>query len=107
MKNRLYPLLALAAIVTGLCGCGGNSLNRIWFYTYASGSAQDSTDQLTPASFLELRPDGTYTLDFGNYDYGTWTRKADQLFLTGQQHKTYVYSMTFTTPKELSLVVAN
>lgn len=105
MKKQLYVLLLLATAVAGLYGCG-NSLQRIWFYTYGSGSGSDSTEQLTPASFLELRPDGSYTLDFGKYDYGTWTRKEDQLFLTGQQHKTYVYAMTFTTAKEMTLVVA-
>ena len=105
MKKRHCLLLVVAIALTGLCGCG-NSQDRLWFYTYGSGSGQDSPEQLTPASFLELRPDGSFSLDFGKYQYGTWTRKEDQLLLTDQQHKTYVYAMKMTTPKEMELVVA-
>jgi hypothetical protein len=36
---------------------------HLWFYTYTQGGDTDSL--LTPASFLELRKDGTYTRDFG------------------------------------------
>lgn len=106
MKNPFYRWLCLVILLGSLSGCGGNSLNHLWFYSYGSGPGQDTTGDLTPASFIELRPDGSYTLDFGRYEYGTWTRKQDQLLLTSQQHKTYVYSMKLTTPKELELVVA-
>jgi hypothetical protein len=105
MKNPFYRWLLLVIIVNGFYGCG-NSLNHLWFYSYASGSGQDTTGGLTPASFLELRPDGTYTLDFGKYEYGSWDRKEDQLFLTNQQHKTYVYALTLATPKDMQLTVA-
>jgi hypothetical protein len=105
MKKTFYRWFLLVIVVNGLYGCG-NSLNHLWFYSYASGSGQDTAGGLTPASFLELRPDGTYTLDFGKYEYGSWDRKADRLFLTNQQHKTYVYALTLATPKDMQLTVA-
>jgi len=105
MKIPFYRWLPLILLLNILCGCG-NSLNHCWFYSYASGSGADTTGGLTPASFIELRPDGSYTLDFGKYEYGAWTRKAGRLYLTDQQHKTYVYAMSLATPKEMQLTVA-
>ena len=60
MKKQLYPLLALAMFAISLCSCGSSS-DHLWFYSFGSGASQDSADGLTPASFLELRPDGSYT----------------------------------------------
>ena len=102
MKKQFYVCMAMALLSAGLCGCG-NSMDHVWFYSYGSGP--DPAGQLTPASFLELRPDGSYTLDFGKYEYGSWTRKEDQLFLTNQQHATYIYALKLATPKEMELVI--
>jgi hypothetical protein len=52
----------------------------IWFYTFSNG-AISSTYNLTPASFLCLQPDNTYTLDFGKYEYGKWSLNGDTLIL--------------------------
>ncbi|HEY4107614.1 hypothetical protein [Puia sp.] len=105
MKKQFYRWLSLAIVLNALSGCGGPR-DHLWFYSYGSGPGRDTTGELTPASFIELRPDGSYTLDFGRYEYGSWNRKEDQLFLTSQQHKTYVYAMKLPTPKEMELVVA-
>ena len=105
MKSPFYQCLSVVILLSGLCGCG-SSPDHLWFYTYGSGSNSDTAGLLTPASFVELRPDGSYTLDFGRYEYGSWSRKADQLFLTDQQHKTYIYSMKMPTAKEMELVVS-
>lgn len=64
MKVPVCRWLPLVLLLNVLCGCG-NSLNHCWFYSYGSGPGPDTTGGLTPASFIELRPDGTFTLDFG------------------------------------------
>jgi hypothetical protein len=83
-----------------------NSAPGLWLYTYSSDSVAgvnrlDSlttegspTASLTPASFLELRPDGSYTKDFGRFEYGIWMLKDNRLYLTGQTHETLIYPFT-------------
>ena len=103
MKKYLYCCLLLLPALSG-CLFRSNPLAHLWFYQYGSGPGDDGG--LTPANFLELRSDGSYTRDFGRYEYGTWMRKDMQLFLTDQHHKTYLYSIKSITPEEMQLVVA-
>lgn len=103
------PLYVFAAfLLTALSGCmfAGNPLSKLWFYTYSNGSTTGRDTLLTPASFLELRGDGTYTRDFGRFDYGSWNRKDQQLFLTNQQHTTYVYPLGSITDKDMQLTLS-
>ncbi|HVS97697.1 MAG TPA: hypothetical protein VHE54_14485 [Puia sp.] len=102
-KYRLYCLLLLLPVLGG-CIFRGNPLTHLWFYGYGSGPGDDGG--LTPANFLELRSDGSYTRDFGRYEFGSWKRKDMRLFLTDQQHKTYVYAIRSLTPEDLQLTVA-
>jgi hypothetical protein len=106
MKISFYICIAL--LLTGATGCmlTGDPLPKLWFYTYNSGSATDKDTLLTPASFLELRPDGTYTRDFGRFDYGIWARKAQSLYLTSQQHTTFVFQLNEITGKEMQMTLA-
>lgn len=102
---RMRKLLLLMLMTT--CGCmfTGNPLPTLWFYTYSNGTPTGKDTLLTPASFLELRPDGTYSRDFGRFDYGTWTRKEQQLYLTNLQHKTYIFQLGLLTAKEMHLTL--
>ncbi|MBS1665129.1 MAG: hypothetical protein JST68_29050 [Bacteroidetes bacterium] len=99
------PLYLIALLLLGLSGCQliSNPLPHLWFYTYATGSDGDSL--LTPASFLELRGDGSYTRDFGQFEYGGWTRKDKQILLTNQQHKTNTLTIKGLSSKEMQLVM--
>jgi hypothetical protein len=77
--------------------------SHVWFYTFGTGPG---TDTLTPVSFLELRPDGSFSQDFGSFAYGRWEQKDQQLFLTNQQHKTFIYTISNLASKEMALVIA-
>ena len=57
-----------------------NNDSGVWFYTF-SAEGISSEYNLTPASFLCLQPDKTYTLDFGKFEYGTWATQGDTLVL--------------------------
>ena len=94
----LFLLVALAG-----CVLSTKPGSKVWFYTFGTGPGPDD---LTPVSFLELRPDGVYTRDFGQYDYGRWEQKDQQLLLTNQQHKTFIYNIASLTSKEMQLTVA-
>jgi len=103
IRSYLFPVLLLLPFSSCMFS---NPLPQLWFYTYSKGSVVGRDTLLTPASFLELRPDGTYTRDFGRFDYGNWTRKGQQLFLTNQQHTTYVLPLGIVTSKEMQLTLA-
>jgi hypothetical protein len=106
MKISLYAFLALFLPALSGCMFAGNPLSKLWFYTYSSDRTTGRDTLLTPASFLELRADGTYTRDFGRFDYGSWNRKDQQLFLTNQQHTTYVYSLGSVIDKDMQLTLS-
>jgi hypothetical protein len=99
----IFLLLAL------LCGCGltDSSRSRLWLFNSGSGVPTSEEDSLlSPASFLEFRPDGTYTSDFGRFNYGSWNLKDQKLYLTNQRRTTYVYRVKNMDKKELQLVMA-
>jgi hypothetical protein len=64
-------------------GCLNNKpeISRLWFYTYSSDTAIDKNN-LTPANFLELRPEGLFTSDLGQFKSGRWSLKDQRLFLS-------------------------
>ncbi|HEV3412185.1 MAG TPA: hypothetical protein VG101_06895 [Puia sp.] len=104
MKPRLYPLILclLAAAATG-CSLLVNPLPKLWFYTYGTGTPRGKDSLLNPASFLELRPDGSYTRDFGKFEYGSWLKKDHQLILTSHDHLLSIYPLTLPAPNEIQL----
>lgn len=112
MKRVLNILLTFAMIVATVAivatGCSllVNPLPKLWFYTYGTGSPRGADSLLTPASFVELRPDGSYTRDFGKFEYGTWLKKDRALILTSHNRRTSTYPMLLSDPNELQLTFA-
>ena len=103
MTPRLY--LLIFAFLAAALGCSllVNPLPKIWFFTYGTGSPNGKDSLLNPASFLELRPDGSYTRDFGTFEYGSWLKKDHQLVLTTHDHLISTYPLTLPTSNELQL----
>ena len=106
IKTHVCIFAAFSLTIFSGCMFAGNPLSKLWFYTYSNGSTTGRDTLLTPASFLELRADGSYTRDFGRFDYGSWTRKDQQLFLTNQRHTTYVYPLGGVTDKDMQLTLS-
>jgi hypothetical protein len=104
MKPHLYAsiFLLLVAAAPG-CSLLVNPLPRLWFYTYGTGTPAAKDTLLSPASFLELRPDGAYTRDFGKFEYGSWLQKDHQLILTSHDHLVSIYPLTLSASNELQL----
>jgi hypothetical protein len=75
-------LLATIAICISQTGCllKGKKIDQLWFYSYSSDS-KDVDNSITPANFLSLQPDGSYTRDFGKFEHGTWEEKDSKLYL--------------------------
>ena len=103
-NHRPYALFIFLLTATG-CSLLINPMPRLWFFTYGTGTPGGKDSLLNPASFLELRPDGSYTRDFGTFDYGTWLRKEHQLILTGHDHQKTSYPLTLTSSSEMQLTL--
>ncbi len=79
---KKYVFIVQVLIIVFLCGCLNfkPQINKLWFFTYSSDTSIDKVS-LTPANFLELRSDKTFTSDLGKFHSGHWNLKDQQLFL--------------------------
>ena len=105
MKRLLYCCMAALLFLAGGCLIPDRPGAKLWFYVQSNNAPPTWDTTLTRVSFLELQPDGTYTQDFGHFEYGSWTIRNEQLYLTNQHRKTYIYRMKDQKEKLLSLVV--
>jgi hypothetical protein len=81
-------------------------LDGLWFYTHTSGMAQSGETEANPASFIYLQPDGNYTRDFNQFDYGRWKRNDSVLLLTNNKRITISFPIKFVSANELELISA-
>lgn len=102
MKKRFF--LIVIVVTFCLMSCLSKTPANLWFYTYTSGAVVKEDSLLTPSSFLNLKRDGTYTSDFGSFEYGHWTKQDDELLLTDTGNKTTRLHVNTLTAKELQLV---
>jgi hypothetical protein len=103
-KPLNYVLLILLAASVGCLGPGKPGTGLYIYYSVADGKAEGDT-LLTAASFLELSANGSYTQDFGRFDYGSWMIRDQRLYLTNQRHRTYIYQIKKLTPQEMDLML--
>lgn len=98
-------LIAYALCLVYFSSCQNilfKSDNSLWFYTYSSGEIP-SEFSLTPASFLYLNSNKTYTRDFGEFEYGKWAKHGDTLTLHSVSGKISNYVVNYESSKDLKL----
>jgi hypothetical protein len=105
VKKPLYCCLILLLAAAGGCFRPYTPGTGLYFYMPVADGMAAADTLLTPVSFLELVSDGTYTQDFGHFDYGSWMIKDQRLYLTNQRHRTYIYQIKLLTPKELDVLL--
>jgi hypothetical protein len=83
LVSRIWYSILVLAILVSVNACQGEKgrVSRIWFYTFSDPGTKKDT-LLSPASFMMLHPDGSYTRDFGKFEYGQWTVTNGHLQLT-------------------------
>ncbi|HLK28065.1 MAG TPA: hypothetical protein VKT28_05750 [Puia sp.] len=86
-KNLLLILLCSIGIIYSGCNVKNNLISNLWFYTHSSNNNDVHDALLTPASFIYLKPDGTYTKDFGSFEYGRWKFDNSELQLTNSKNE--------------------
>ncbi|HEX3766958.1 MAG TPA: hypothetical protein VHT72_01225, partial [Puia sp.] len=100
MRENLSYLLIVTTIF--LSGCEKPGINQLWFYTYSSDPDPDKSS-LTPANFLELRSDKTFTSDLGKFKSGHWDFKDQQLFLHANNGEIDILLLNFLKSKEMQI----
>ncbi len=106
LRTALYCCLLLLLSGLGACHFNEQFSSPLWFYRYSSNTPSKWDTVLTRGSFLELRPDGSYSQDFGHFDYGNWQLKEKELYLTNQHHTTYIFRLLKIGEKEMDVYLS-
>jgi hypothetical protein len=99
---RKIHFIFLGCVFAISCNFSGNSVSRLWFYTY-SDILRGGDTTLNPTSFISLLKDGTYTLDFGTFDYGTWEYKNKKLLLRSYKNENVIFPVASVSGNEMQL----
>jgi hypothetical protein len=104
MRILSYLFAVLMVVLLG-CGAKKNNLEKTWFYTHSSGVDARHKDTLTPVSFLQLNADGSYTRDFGKFDYGKWEVSDNKILrLTNAAGQTSELQFQFISGNEIQII---
>lgn len=95
--------MLLLVLLTGACRQPASPSGHVWFFTHSSGNTSEKETLLTPANFIDLEKDGSFTSDFGQFDYGTWVYTDGQLLLTGQHNRKSILPVVYLTAKEMQV----
>jgi len=97
LPSILFTLIIACFLFAG-CNLLSKKTNEVWFYTYSEFGIlndyipkpnQQLTDyNLNPSNFICLQIDGSYTMDFGHFEYGTWELDDTMLVLKNIERKT-------------------
>ncbi|HTE10786.1 MAG TPA: hypothetical protein VK645_07445 [Chitinophagaceae bacterium] len=102
MQQRyLFAITAAALFLFTACQHLVNPSGKLWFYTHSTGTKELPDSSLTPASFIDLEKDGSYTSDFGHFDYGKWVYSKNEILLISYQHNKSVLPVSYLTDKEM------
>jgi hypothetical protein len=105
MHNRKLRICISLLIFLTFVGClqQNPTVTQCWFYTYQTDFNTSNENGLTPASFICIRKDGTYTKDFGTFDYGHWTRKDGLINLLSQRNQSESLKIISLSANEMTI----
>ncbi len=74
-------LITVSIVLFTRCQTTEQRMSSAWLYTHYSGYSDNQKDDFSPASFLLLKDDGSFTCDFGVFEHGRWEYNDHILFL--------------------------
>ena len=104
---RLLHFFFFALLVGSSLSCHLKTPSNLWFYTHSINNNTQNDSLLTPASFLSLQRDGTFTRDFGSFDYGKWIMKKDTIILINSAKQTTQLPVKYFDSKEMQVKTAD
>jgi hypothetical protein len=102
-RHILYYIIL--TLVFASCIQGKDSVEKLWFYTHSNGNVSAHDTMLTPASFISLKKDGTYTLDFEEFQFGTWTRDKQIIHLRHSKNQVSDITISYLSGNEMQLAI--
>jgi hypothetical protein len=102
MKKIMYFVLILPCLLQlGGCVLKKSTPAGLWFYTYSGNSSAKDDNALTPANFLLLQENGTYTSDFDDFRYGVWKSEDHKIYLINDQSATLLLTIDYQAKNEM------
>ncbi|HLY69118.1 MAG TPA: hypothetical protein VKR53_05280 [Puia sp.] len=105
--KKIFTYIFFLSVGYDFSGCrfvDQRGINKIWMYGDEMSGADFDSCKLTPVSFLSLHPDGTYTKDFGSFEYGRWATDNRKIVLRDQKNEIRVYGIKYSWPDSLKLI---
>jgi hypothetical protein len=107
MRKIFFVLITSIILLQTGCVSKKEQLSALWFYIFSTSEGQGDNRKLTPANFIDLRSDGTYTRDFGKFDYGRWESEGNSILLTNQKTEKIIFSITILKSKDMQLQIGD
>jgi len=102
LKKSVICFALFVIIFFDACLPDRPTIAKCWFYTYQTDFSVAQNKGLTPTSFLCIRENGSYTRDFGVFDYGNWTFDNKSLVLTSKRNQSTTLKMESLKTHEMS-----
>ena len=102
MSKKITCIPFIILLLAG-CHLPGNKVDKLWFYTYSEVSSGNRDTTLNPTNFIELREDGTYSRDFGKFEYGSWQKTKNRIVLTNFRKEISTLDIVSLKMNELQL----
>ena len=102
LKN-FTRLLLITILLNGCLLPGRQHIDKIWFFTFYTGQDTGKDSLLTPASFLNLQKDGTYTSDLDEFEYGLWKLDNKTLYLNDYRNKITTIKIEYLSGNEMRI----
>ena len=103
LVKYVIRLLLVSVVFTGCMLPPGQHIDNIWFFTYYTDKNAEKNGLLTPASFLNLQKDGSYTSDFGEFEYGVWKSDNKTLYLNDYRNKITAIKVEYLSGNEMRI----
>ena len=103
-KGTFFVIAILCLILS--CRSPQEKISRLWLYTHYSSEMESKKSSFAPTSFLQLRPDGSFTKYFGVFESGRWELQSEKLILVPEKKASLSYR-AITNGDDLQLTIEN
>ena len=101
LKNLCAITTMVMFVSFSACKSDAGPGGKIWFFTNHTGASEQHDTILTPANFIYLDKDGSYSSDLGGYDYGKWVYANNQLLFISHLHSKSALPVSYLTSNEM------
>jgi hypothetical protein len=104
-RGLIFLLVVVSCTFFNSCQFKRPPLTNTWFYSH-NAKTETSTQnpvKLTPENFIDLQPDGSFTSDIAEFEYGSWKGEGDYIQLQNQNGEQKIFTIISYHDGELTL----